>query len=187
MRVVVVPRWAGGPLSDWYPWLERTLAGERGIQEVRTLRMPRPERAEIEPWLETLAEAAGDREALAQTVFVGHSVGNQAILRHLARQSEGTRCKGLLAVAGWWTVDEPWETLLPWLVHDWDVPRARAVLARTEVLISDDDPFTHDALENQRQWENRLGARVTVVPGAQHFNTKEAPQVRDLLMEMIHG
>lgn len=183
MRLIVVPRWAGGPLSDWYPWLAGELSTT--FDEIVVMRMPRPERAAIEPWVETLTEAVGDPETLSRTCFAGHSVGNQAVLRYLARQPHGTRCKGLLAVAGWWHIDEPWETLLPWLEHDWDVPRARAALERSEVLISDDDPFTRDAAANRREWENRVGAHVTVVSGARHFNDKQAPVVRDILLGMI--
>ena len=181
MRLIVVARWAGGPLSDWYPWLYREL--EKDFEEILIPRMPRPERAEVEEWVSLLDELSGDR--LRETVFIGHSVGNQAVLRMLARRPRGDRAIGLLAVAGWWTVDEPWQTLLPWLVHDWDIARARENLGQCRLLISDADPFTKDAAKNAGQWENRIGAKVTIVPGAKHFNDKEAPIVRDVLREMI--
>lgn len=180
MRLIVVSRWAGGPLSDWYPWLHSEL--ENSFDEILIPRMPRPERAEIEAWVSLLDELSG--HSLADTLFAGHSVGNQAVLRMLARRPLGDRALGLLAVAAWWHIDEPWLTLLPWLVHDWDVERARNNLLQCRVLISDADPFTRNSAKNAKEWEDRMGAEVTIVPGAKHFNDKTAPQVRDVLLEM---
>jgi len=73
--------------------------------------------------IKELRQALGDDpEALAATVLMGHSVGVQAAMRALARLGDGRRVRGLLCVAGWWSVDAPWPALLAW----WRTTRARA-------------------------------------------------------------
>ena len=53
--------------------------------------------------------------------------------------------------------------------------------------ISDDDPFVEDTTANTRAWQDKLGAKVVVVPGAQHFNGAQQPAVFQALVEMCGG
>lgn len=169
-RILLVPRWSGTATSDFYPWLEREL-GARARLEVAPL-LPAPGAPEIEACLEELAGLDP-----ARTLLVGHSVGCQVLMRALARLPDGARAPALLLVAGWWTVDEPWDTLRPWIETPFDHARAAARCGRIEVLLSDDDPFTRDAEETRRRFVAALGAEVRIVPGRRHFNAAEEPAV----------
>lgn len=180
MRLVLVSRWAGGPRSDWYPWLAQAVSGR--FSEVLVPKMPRPERAEIAAWKQTLTELLAPGDALEDTVFVGHSVGCQAILRWLAEQEPGRRAAGFVGVAAWWKVVDPWQSLLPWLEHDYPIERARAAVGAAAVLISDNDQYTPDHAENAALWRDRLGAEVVLQPAAGHFNDKVQPGVLELLL-----
>jgi hypothetical protein len=120
-------------------------------------------------------------ESLEETCFLGHSVGCQAVLRFLSTMPAGARTAGVLCVAGWWTVDAPWDTIRPWIDTPFDIARARAVCGRVITLISDNDQFTADWQTTQQLWAERLGAEVRVIPGAQHFNGSEEPAVLDAL------
>ncbi len=172
-RILLVPRWAGTAASDWYPWLARELASRAPAVrlEVAPLR-PEPGRPEIEACLEGLGELAP-----ARTLLVGHSVGCQVLMRALARLPDDARAPALLLVAGWWTVDQPWDTLRPWIDTPFDRGRAAARCERIEVLLSDDDPFTRDAEETRRRFTSELGAEVQILPGRRHFNAPEEPAV----------
>lgn len=180
MRLVLVSRWAGGPRSDWYPWLAQAVSGR--FSEVLVPKMPRPERAEIAAWKQTLTELLAPGDALEDTVFVGHSVGCQAILRWLAEQEPGRRAAGFVGVAAWWKVVDPWQSLLPWLEHDYPIERARAAVGAAAVLLSDNDQYTPDHAENAALWRDRLGAEVVLQPAAGHFNDKVQPGVLELLL-----
>ena len=180
-RVLVVPRWSGTAASDFYPWLERELARRApGVRlEVAPL-LPAPDRPEIEACLEALADLAP-----ARTLLLGHSVGCQVLLRRLARLPDGVRAPALLCTAGWWTVDRPWDTLRPWIETPFEHARAAARCERIEVLLSDDDPFTHDTAETGRVFAERLGARIQIAPGRRHFNAPEEPAVLEAVLRLI--
>lgn len=179
-RLVIVPRWAGRPGSDFYPWLGEQLAADPGqpYAPPLALDLPEPGHPRIDSWPPAIAAALGrDPAVLANTVVLAHSVGCQATLHALATLPDGARISALLAVAGWWQVDEPWPTIVPWQTQLPDLARARAAVSRVVVLLSDDDPFTRDHANNAALWRERLAAEIVVVPGARHFNASEAPAV----------
>lgn len=189
-NLVIVPRWGADQDMEWYPWL-------RALPEVtgRFGQILGPDIEDrgtptIAAWVASLT-AACPRDALASTWLLGHSVGCQAILHYLASLPDGAAVAGVLAVAGWWTVDEPWDSIRPWLYTDeaptFDVARARRACPRLHVLISDNDPFTADWRTTEAHWRERMGAEVQVVPGAKHFNATEAPVVRDTLAALVSG
>jgi hypothetical protein len=177
-RVCVLPRWAGHAESDWYPWLRGELARSHAHVRVDMLTLPNPGAPTIEGCLAALQRELGQRlDELRGTLLVGHSVGNQALLRYLATlPASAAERATLLCVAGWWTIDQPWPTLLPWL-EPFDVARVRAALAATYVLLGDDDPFTRDFASNRARWQVELDADVELVPGAKHFNGAREPAV----------
>lgn len=179
--LVMVPRWAGRPNTDFYPWLtEKLRQPPEPFTSVRTLDMPTPAAPTIPGWASALTAAVGPVPE-ASTVFLGHSVGCQAILRYLATLPPGHTVEGVLFVAAWFEVEKPWDTLRPWLDTPVDLARARAAMRQCMVLLSDSDPFTPDWRRNTRLWEERMGAEVHVIPGARHFNNPHEPAVLEAL------
>ncbi|PCC72324.1 hypothetical protein SAMN02745121_01527 [Nannocystis exedens] len=186
-RLLVVPRWAGTPRSDYYPWLVDALAAAPGrpLDPVVVADLPNPGTPRLDTWPPAIARLLGDDPAVLQDTFVlGHSVGCQAALHALAALPAGARVAGMLAVAGWWTVDEPWPTILPWQDNLPDLERVRAAVPRLTVLLTDGDPFTRDYHANAALWRGRLGAEVEVVPGARHFNAAQEPAVLAALLRL---
>lgn len=178
MRIVLVPRWGGDASSDFYPWLEGSL--DRPLQVAE---LDRPDAPTIAGCVASLERALGaDPESV---VLVGHSVGCQAVVHYLAAVEPGARVAGALFVAGWWWVDEPWETIQPWLDARPDTERARAAAGRSITLLSDNDPFTADHAKNAASWRQRMGAEVRMVPGAEHFNASPQPAVLAALRDLL--
>ena len=183
-RLCIIPRWAGGPEKDYYPWLRAALERREPplFSEVLSPDMPDPQTPTITAWTQRVREVVGtDPEKLAQTVILGHSVGCQAVLRFLASLPEGTQVAGAICVAGWFEVDKPWETILPWIHTPLDHAVVRAHAAKIIVLLSDNDPFTSDYAANASAWKERLGAEVVFAPGRKHFNDPEEPAVLETL------
>jgi uncharacterized protein len=178
----IVPRWGGKPESDFYPWLQSELAQPPALfSRVQPLAMPVPGAPVPAAWVGALAEAVGPQPAPG-TVLMGHSVGCQAVLRYLASLPAGKAVEGALLVAAWWSVDRPWESILPWQdLAGVDLERVRSAAWRLVVLLSDNDPFTAGHQENGRLWQERLGAQVVLVPGARHFNESPQPAVLEAL------
>ena len=188
-RVVIVPRWAGDPRSDWYPWVTAELGRSHPGLRVDALALPNPSAPVIDQCVAALeAELGLDLAALASTLLVGHSVGCQALMRYLADQApvaDGGPVPTLVCVAGWWTIDEPWPAIRPWLDTPIALPRLRANTNRVITLISDDDPFTRDWRANKATWEQRLDADVRLSVGGRHFNAAEEPAVLELIRALV--
>lgn len=182
-RVVVVPRWGGGPDSDFYPWLDEQLS--EGVSVVRHTFL-RPDAPRIDEWASVILAQLW--EAPEDALIVGHSVGCRAALHALSRLRPGVRVGGLLCVAGWWRVDSPWAGLAPWLRPVPGLQRACAALGgRCRVLLSDNDPHTTDQGANKARWETMARAQVSIVPGAAHFSRAEEPAVLGAVREMQSG
>jgi predicted alpha/beta hydrolase family esterase len=178
LRLVVVPRWGGDAGSDFYPWLFGQPTLQSAFAEVEVVTLPRPDAPPVDETVRAVLAALGDdARRLERTVVMGHSVGFQAVLRALERLRPPARVRAALGVAGWWTVDRPWPTIVPWVEAPIDDAHVRAAAGRIVVLLSDDDPFTADAGATRRAFEARLGAEVVVHPGARHFNEKAEPAV----------
>lgn len=180
----MVPRWSGRSGSDFYPWLTRALAAEPGrpYDPVVALDLPEPDLPRIDTWPPAISAALGDDlRDLAATVVLAHSVGCQATLHALAALPRGARISAMVAVAGWWEVDEPWPAIVPWQTSLPDLERVREAVGKLVVLLSDDDPFTSNHLANAALWRNRLDAEVVLIAGARHFDTGEAPEVLETL------
>lgn len=188
MRLLIVPRWAGTPTSDFYPWLRAQLAAQhpRLFDSVEALDMPDPQAPVVRAWVEALVQRIGtDATQASRTLLLGHSVGCQAVLRAVATLPHGVAVHGVLGVAGWWSVDRPWPTLLPWIETPFDHARARAVGGRIHVLVSTDDPYTADHEATRRLFVERLGAHVRVIDGARHFNRAEELAVLEALTALV--
>jgi hypothetical protein len=185
-HLVIIPRWAGTSASDFYPWLEGTLLARQPppFERVTALDMPCPQTPDVQRWPKAVGDAIGDDLlALRELVLLGHSVGCLSVLHALARLPEGVTIAGAVLVAGWFTVDQPWDTLRPWMDVPIDYAAARRACRRMIVLLSDNDPFTADHDTNRRLWNERLGAEVRLAPGAKHFNATEEPAVLSALLE----
>lgn len=182
MRVVIVHRWDGHPAADWYPWLRKEL--EKRGHEVIAPTMPESGAPNVDAWVKTLHEAVG--KADPNTVFVGHSIGAQTILRHLAKHR--SKARGALFVAGWFTAsglsEEEQRIADQWLTAPVNVVAARKSLPKVTALFSQDDPYVPH--ENHEFFEKNLSAKVIVLEGKGHFTAedgikKEQTILRELL------
>jgi hypothetical protein len=97
-RVVVVPRWSGGPDSDFYPWLECSLQTP-GLR-VERLSLPDPDQPTIDGWVPRIREELGGETERERTILLGHSVGCMAAM-HALDEAAVRPVYGLLCVAGW--------------------------------------------------------------------------------------
>jgi len=172
--LIIVPRWSGDAGSDFYPWLIGRARSELGLTTRVVELLPTRGAPEPIPTARSLsaAIAAADRP-----IVVAHSVGCRAALMAAAELPEGRQLEGLLCIAGWFTVDAPWPTIVPWLDDDlFDPARVRDRVRHLSAVISDNDPFTADHARTRARFE-RLGATVTTVAGGRHFNGSEEPAV----------
>ena len=185
--MTVIPRWAGTPTSDWYPWLRQELKATKPqpFDPVVVADMPDPGLPSIPAWVGRVQGLLGsDPEETARTVIVGHSVGSQAVLRALAELPAGVHVGGVLCVAGWFWTDAPWDSLMPWIETPIDLERTRSAAGQQiVVMMSDNDRHISDWRANRSAWQDRLDATVVIVPGANHFNGEQYPVILQTLLD----
>lgn len=185
-RVFIIHGWDGFPEEGWFPWLKQELES-RGF-EVRVPQMPGADRPRIEAWVPKLAETVGVADA--QTYFVGHSMGCQAIARYLESLPEGTRVGGAVFVAGFFKRltnleedPEVHETVALWLETPPDLELVKSHLNKSIAIFSDDDPFV--PLDNQDDFRDGLGSEILVEHQKGHFSGNNGHTELPVALESI--
>jgi len=169
-RVIIVHRWEGSSTDDWRLWLKNEL--EKLGYEVSAPDMPDTDVPIIEKWVNKLAEVVGTPDS--NTYLVGHSIGCQTILRYL--ENIDTPVGGAIFVAGWFNLenmesDDVKEIAKPWIETPINLEKVKAVLPKSSIIISDNDPFGYFK-ENREQFSKIVTSEV-VVHGAGHFTSDD--------------
>ncbi len=106
----------------------------------------------------------------------------------LATLPENTRV-GAVLVGAWFTVNESWESLNPWLNTPFDYDRVKQVTKEHPIvaIVSDNDRFTNgEAMtKNIELLKERYNAEIVMRPGENHFNEKEEPGVVEQVLAML--
>lgn len=185
-RFFIIHRWAGGPEDDWRPWLKVEL--EKLGYEVHVPEMPGTETPVIEKWVEKITSVVGTPDA--ETYFIGHSIGCQAILRYLETVKEPVG--GAIFVAGWFGLenleDEDSKLIAkPWIERPIDLEHVKKVLPKSTLIISDEDPY--GAFELNKKKFAEMGSKIVVLERAGHITSNdgftELPEVLVQLGELL--
>ncbi len=187
-RVFIIHGWGGYPEEGWFPWLKKELEA-KGI-EVHVPAMPDSDNPKIEIWIPFLTEQVGVPDA--DTYFVGHSVGSQAVLRYLATLSAGVKVGGAVFVAPWLALDEETireegpesvEIAKPWVEMPIDWEKVRTHADKFFAIFSDDDPFV--PIENQKLFQERLEAKTVIEHSKGHFGGGDGIKELPIVLEQL--
>ena len=140
-RVFIVHGWDGSPQGCWIPWLKSKLE-TKGFFVVTPI-MPDPEEPKIQPWVSCLGGAVG--RAGKNDIFVGHSIGCQAILRYVEQLPFKKQIGGIVCVAGFFKLpyletEEEKEIAKPWIEKKIDFEKIKNHTNRIVAIFSDNDP-----------------------------------------------
>ena len=186
-RIIIIHQWMAGAQGDWRPWLKREL--EKLGHEVLMPEMPDIDNPIIEKWVSKLAEVVSRPDS--NTYFIGHSIGCQAILRYL--ETINTPVGGAIFVAGWFNLknleDEATaEIAKPWIETPIDLEKVMAVLPKSTLIISDNDPY--GAFEENTKRFSEFGSKIIVLHDAGHITKEdgytELPEVLKEIYFMSH-
>lgn len=187
-RVFVIHGWGAGPEREWFPWLRYEL--ERYDVDVIIPAMPDTNHPVIATWVNALQGVIG--KPRSTDIFVGHSIGCQAILRYFA-QERTAQSAGLICVAGWFTLrnlenEEEESIAAPWLSESIDFDAVRQRTGPITAIFSDTDPYVA-LTENRDIFERALGAQSIIEHNMGHFsednNIYELPVVRDQIVALL--
>lgn len=186
-RVIIVHGWEGSSLSDWFPWAKEELK-KRGY-EILVPNMPDADWPKIEPWVSALAQVAGEVDK--KTIFVGHSIGCQAILRFLETLPPEQKADKVILVAPWFSLTpettkekEDVEIAEPWLKIPLNWEKVKEKANYFVAIFSDDDPYV-PLTENKKLFAEKLGAEVIVKQNQGHFDESSGCRELPILLELI--
>jgi uncharacterized protein len=174
-RIYIFPRYSGDENSDWYQKAKQEIMLKESDVLVKPLSFPNWDKPDVSEFLSFIEQAIPYHEIDSGTYFVGHSVGCKAALLYLNELQMRyplLKIGGLMCVAGWWTIDNSWSQLEQWINISVDYKRIREICNHHIVtILSDNDPYTSNTVLNKKLWEEKIHAKVIVVPDAAHFNT----------------
>ena len=175
-RAYIIHGYLGYPGEAWQPWLKRELEA-RGFEAFLPA-MPNPDRPTIPGWLSFIAALVG--EPGPGTVLIGHSLGCQAVVRHLETLgAAGKSVAATVLIAGAFpramTAAEAMRRtggdaiLTPWLTTGVDARLVKRAAGRCTIILSDNDPYI--PFEDARaSYRDCLDATFIVEHGKGHFN-----------------
>jgi len=167
-RVFIIHGWGGSPDEGWFLWLAKNLREKGFLVEVPA--MPDADDPKIEAWVTYLEKIVGRCDE--NTIFVGHSIGCQTIMRYLENLPENEKSDGAVFVAGWFTLtgleeEEERMTSSPWVNLPIDLKKVKTRAKKFICIFSDDDPFV--PAENWEIFSKKLGAEIIVEKNKGHF------------------
>lgn len=186
-RVFLIHGWGGNPLIDWFPWAKKNLK-EKGY-EVIVPEMPDADYPKITPWVNKLTDTVGNIQN--NDIFIGHSIGCQAVERYLQTMSEDTRLDKVILIAPWVILTkktfeemgENEEVVEPWYKTPIDY-RKIAKMAKWTAVFSDDDPFVNYN-ENYKIYKEKLVAKIILKKNQGHFSQEQGITKIPFLLELL--
>jgi predicted alpha/beta hydrolase family esterase len=173
MKVILIHRWSGNPDSDWYQSVSNSLK-EEGFR-VEIPEMPNTDEPKISEWVGKLKEICPSPDK--ETLFIGHSIGCQAILRYLEQLDNKIKVGRVLFVAPWFNLQglesEPKSSNIakPWIENSIDLEKVKAHLTSITTIFSDNDPYV--SLSDKEVFKQILGSKVIVEHNKGHFTSED--------------
>ncbi|MBN3037199.1 MAG: serine hydrolase family protein [Candidatus Diapherotrites archaeon] len=165
MNAIIVHGAYGNPHENWFPWLANELTN-LGVDTVVPA-FPTPEGQSLKNWMRVLEDY--EEYFSADSILIGHSIGPALLLRKLESLHHSVKAcffvSGFLGVLDVTSVDAINASFFE-SSFNWEVIRRNA--GRVFVYHSDNDPYV--PMDKAREFAGFLGADVSVVLGAGHFN-----------------
>ena len=171
-KALIIHGWDGSPDEPLHRYLKLELGRTGYVVKVPV--MPNPDAPVIKDWLTKISQ-----EFSEEYLFVGHSIGCQAILRFL-EILDGVKIPKVILIAPWMKLDlqtlkeegqEVVEIAKPWMETSIDFEKVKNKVGEFFVIFSDDDPYI--SLDQAEFFKENLGAKVFVEHDQGHFTESD--------------
>ncbi|MDO8728407.1 MAG: alpha/beta hydrolase [bacterium] len=188
-KIYLVHGWEGTP-GKLFIWIADEL--KKVGFEVKALSMPNQDEPIIKDWVVKLKETVGIKPN-ENIIFVGHSIGCQAILRYVAGLENPGLFGGCVFIAPWLKVSgletkEEENIAKPWVEISIDDKKVLKHIPRNKIvaIFSDNDPFVPKA--NWDLFERLFGAKIIMESGKGHITENDGvntlPSALDAVLKM---
>jgi predicted alpha/beta hydrolase family esterase len=189
-RVFIIHGWDGSPENHWFPWLKKELESRGFVIQIP--KMPNTEEPRINNWVPKLQEMVKNPDE--QTYFIGHSMGNQAIVRYLESLPENIKIGGVVFVAGFLKKltnleDEKVvrDVANEWLTTPLDFNKARSHIKNSVAIFSDNDLYV--PINEAEEFKSLMDSKIIIEHKKGHFNEEdgviELPSALESLLEIV--
>jgi len=185
MKIYLIHGWGGSPSSEgWFGWLEQQC--KKRDWKLIIPKMPNTDHPTIKNWVGKLKQISKPDE---QTIFIGHSMGCQTILRYLETLPKNTRVKACIFVAGFLNLLETaYETekekpiAKPWLETTINFKKIKTPCKKFLAIFSTDDDCV--PVSDSKLFKEKLNAKIVIKESQGHFNeTLELPEIIDFISD----
>jgi len=172
-RAFLIHRWDGNPEEPMHVWIKKTLEA-KGF-DVFVPKMPNPSKPKIKPWIKKIEETVG--KSNKEDIFIGHSVGCQAILRYVEKLYKNEKVKKIIFIAPWMyldkqTIEEEGEEVIevakPWMNTPIDFEKVKTHCNEFIAIFSDNDPYV--PLYNIDIFRKNLNSEILILNKRGHFD-----------------
>lgn len=172
-RVFLIHGWDGSPKEPMHVWIKKTLE-EKGF-EVHVPKMPNANKPEIKSWIKRIKEIV--KHVNKEDIFIGHSVGCQAVLRYIEKLNENEKLGKVILIAPWMhldkqTIDEEGEESIkiakPWMETSINFNKIKTHCSKFIGIFSGDDPYV--PLSNINIFKKNLNAEILILNKRGHFD-----------------
>ena len=175
--VYIIHGWGGSPSEPLHLWLKKELEGNG--YNVIAPEMPNTEEPHIKEWVNKTKEIA---KTNAESIFVGHSIGCQAIFRFLSDVPEGQKIAGAVLMAPWIDInmkaieEEGQEAVA--IASEWTSSKVNLAKVKEHIngsitaIFSSNDPFVLPK-EREEIFTKELGAKIIVENNKGHFREED--------------
>jgi len=173
-RVFLIHGWDGSPEEPMHKWIKKSL--EAKDFDVYVPKMPDADRPKIKPWVKKIEKVVG--RVNKEDIFIGHSVGCQAVLRYLQKLDKNKKVRKVILIAPWMyldekTIEEEGEESIriakPWVETPIDFEKVKTHCNEFIGIFSDNDPYV--PLSNINIFKKNLDARTLILKNRGHFDT----------------
>lgn len=167
-NIFIIHGTEGYPEENWFPWLKKELEQKGHTVFVPQFPTPPVVPAKIAEWFDVLKNY--EQHINEDTIFIGHSLGGIFILRVLEKLVHPLNAAFLIGtpIGVRPILNYERDSSFSGFDFDWEAIKKNA--HHFTVFHSDDDPYV--GLENGRELAKNLGAELSFIPNAGHFNTK---------------
>ena len=186
-KVYLVHGWDGNPEEPMFKWIGDRFI-EKGFEFIAS-KMPNPEEPKINDWLNKLKEVVNEIDG--DTIFIGHSVGCQAILRYI-ETLDNIKIGKLFLIAPWMkldqtTIEEEGEEVIeiarPWMEIPINFEKVRKACGEIICFFSDNDVYV--PLSEEEFFKENLNAKTMVLSKRGHFDPhsgiKDLPEILEFI------
>jgi len=182
---IIVHGWDGKPEVGWFKWLEEELK-KKGFKVIKP-HMPHPESPKITSWVKKLSDVAKNTDE--KTIFIGHSIGCQTIIRYL-ETSKAKKVSKVIFIAPWFTLTdvaleekESKKIAKPWLETKINFKKVKSKITTSTAIFSINDPLV--SIENAKKFKKEFESKIIFQKNKGHYEENRIKKIPIILKEIL--